>query len=88
MHVVFVVSKSDSKMLQAAEAGVEGAVAVRFFAVEHAAGPLETHVVHQVVADVDRRLVEVAARHVFAVQRRFVDKRHVVTEVELPNNNS
>jgi hypothetical protein len=41
-----------------------------------------------VVADVDRRLVEVAARHVFAVQRRFVDKRHVVTEVELPNNNS
>ena len=80
-------------MLQAAEAGVEGAVAVRFFAVEHAAGPLETRVVHQVVADIDRRIVEVGVRHVFAVQRRFVDKRHVVTvteilEVELSNNNS
>ena len=58
MHVVFVVSKSDSKMLQAAEAGVEGAVAVRFFAVELAAGPLETRVVHQVVADIDRRIAD------------------------------
>src|ERR1700680_2064452 len=42
----------------------------RFFAVKHAARPFETRVVHQVVADIDRRIVEVAARHVFAVQRR------------------
>ena len=44
---------------------------------------------HQVVADIDRRIVEVAARHGFAVQRRLVNEWHVVAvteilEVELP----
>src|ERR1700736_6449177 len=61
----------------------------RFFAVKHAARPFETRVMHQVVADIDRRIVEIAARHVFAVQRRFVNEWHVVAvteilEVELP----
>ncbi len=58
-------------------------------AVTHTARAVEVGVVHQVVAEIDVRVVEVALGHLLEVQGVLVDERHVIAvaevlEIELP----